>query len=416
MNLPDFAASPDAYCFIDTETKALPHTAGTPDENVTTCGAYRYSENAIPIMVQWAIGNNPVNVAAFPDFDPTRRFVWAAMPPDLRDFHERALRGEAWYVAWNTQFDRLMLNRISGCVVRPNMTLDAMAQAAASNLPGKLEGASRSIGRHGKQQDGKDLIRLFTTADWTTATPLTHPEEWVRFKSYGGQDIVELREVFTHTRPLPLREWEEYWVSAKINDRGMLIDVPFAERAAEIAAANRVRLNKEVSRITGGAITAVTQRERIANYLYDECPDAEAREKLVTHWVAEDEITAADDVLVPGKLSIAEEPLTAFVNVLDHKDETEGLTDLEWDLLQLAEARLIGSSATPAKFGKALDQRSGDDRLRGQYRFNGAQQTGRFSSTGVQVHNLIRASLTDKEHPDRELDVIEYINALELSP
>ena len=32
MNLPDFAASPDAYCFIDTETKALPHTAGTPDE------------------------------------------------------------------------------------------------------------------------------------------------------------------------------------------------------------------------------------------------------------------------------------------------------------------------------------------------------------------------------------------------
>lgn len=427
----------DDYCFIDTETKALPHTAGTVDENVTDCGADRYSENAVPIMVQWAIGEQPVQVAAFPDFDPTRRFVWQRgfMPDDLMDFHARVLAGEAWYVAWNTRFDRLMLNRIPHCVVRPNMTIDAMAQAAASNLPGKLEGASRSIGRHGKQQDGKDLIRLFCGAngwhsDWVYeepsrfgrpvwvgepgATPFTHPEEWARFKSYGAQDIDELREVFKATRPLPRREWEEYWVSEKINDRGMAVDIPFAERAAAIAVANRARLNVQVRDLTGGAITAVTQRQRIAEYLFDQCPDTEARDAIVTHWVDDDEIVGEDSALVPGKLSIAEEPLTAFINVLEAKDEEQGLTDLEFELLQLAEARLIGSSSTPAKFQKALDQSSSDDRLRGQYRWNGAQQTGRFSSQGVQVHNLVRASLTDKEHPTREIDVIEIINALEL--
>lgn len=428
----------DDYCFIDTETKALPHTAGTVDENVTDCGADRYSENAVPIMVQWGIGNQPVNVAAFPDFDITRRFVWAAMPPDLKAFHERALAGKAWYAAWNARFDRLMLNRISGCVVRPNMMIDAMGQAAASNLPGKLEGASRALQRHGKQQDGKELIRLFTTAngwhhpvtdsfDWRRnwprddiwvgaegATPQSHPEEWSRFKSYGAQDIDELREVFKATRPLPRREWEEYWVSEKINDRGMLIDVDFAERCAQIAVANRARLNEQVRELTGGAITAVTQRQRIAEYLFDLCPDTEARDAIVTHWVSDDEIVGEEDILVPGKLSIAEEPLTAFVNVLEAKDESQGLTDLEFELLQLAEARLIGSSSTPAKFGKALDMRSGDDCLRGQYRWNGAQQTGRFSSQGVQVHNLVRASLTDKEHPTRELDVIELINSLAL--
>jgi hypothetical protein len=403
------------YCFIDTETKALPHTAGTVDENVTTCGAYRYSENAVPIMVQFAVGDEPVSVSAFPDFDPTRRFVWAYgfMPEKLIRFHERALRGEAWYVGWNMQFDRLMLNRIPHCTVRPDMTIDAMGQAAASNLPGKLEGASRVIGRHGKQQDGKELIKLFTTADWTSATPQTHPEEWARFKSYGGFDIVELRAVFKHTRPLPRREWQEYWVSEKINDRGMLIDVDFAERAAAIAALNREQLNQQIAALTGSTIDKVTQRERVADWLYDHCANAEAREHLVTHWVEDDEIVGEEDILVPGKLSVAEEPLTAYINYFETLDEEQGLTDDEYELLQIAEARLIGASATPAKFQKALDQRSADDALRGQYRWNGAQQTGRFSSQGVQVHNLIRAALTDKEHPTRELDVIELINSLE---
>lgn len=403
------------YCFIDTETKALPHVAGTVDEDVTTCGAYRYSENAVPIMVQWAIGEAAPRYSAFKDFDPTRRFLWHDLPDDLQEFHERALRGEAWYCAWNSLFDRLMLNRIPGCVVRPNMMLDIMAQGAASNLPAKLEGASRAISRHGKQQDGKALIGMFTTADWTTHTPQTNPEEWHRFCTYGLQDIDELRAVFQATRPLPRREWEEFWVSEKINDRGKLIDVDFAERCAEIANVNRARLNRLVDEITAGAITKVTQRERIANYLFDNCALAEPREMLVTRWVDDDEITGESDELVADKLSIAEEPLTAYVNFFENRDETIGLTDEEYDLLQLAEARLIGSSSTPAKFQKALDQRSGDDRLRGPYRFNGAQQTGRFSSQGVQEHNLVRASLTDKEHPTRELDVIEFINNLEVS-
>jgi DNA polymerase len=402
------------YCFIDTETKALPRVLNTVDEDVTKCGAYRYSENAVPIMVQWAVGDAPPTYAAFPDFDPTRQFIWDAMPPNLQEFHERALAGEAWYCAWNSLFDRLMLNRIPGCVVRPNMMIDIMAQGAASNLPARLEGASRAIHRHGKQQDGKALIQMFTTADWETYTPQSHPVEWQRFCTYGLQDIDELRAVFHATRKLPRREWEEFWVSEKINDRGKLIDVEFAERCAQIATVNRARLNALVGELTAGAITKVTQRERIANYLFDNCALAEPREMLVTRWVDDDEVTGEEDMLVADKLSIAEEPLTAYVNFFENRDEEIGLTDEEYDLLQLAEARLIGSSSTPAKFQKALDQRSEDDRLRGPYRFNGAQQTGRFSSQGVQEHNLIRASLTDKEHPTRELDVIEFINSLAL--
>jgi DNA polymerase len=402
------------YCFIDTETKALPRALGTTDEDVSECGAYRYSECAKVIIITWAIGDGPVQRAAFKDFDPTRTFVWEpSFLPELYAFYERAQRGEAWFAAWNMQFDRLMLSTIPGCALKPEMTIDVMGQAAASNLPGKLEGASRAIGRHGKQADGKELIKLFCGADWNTVTPQTHPEEWARFCTYASQDIDELRAVFKATRPLPRREWVEYWASERINDRGMRIDVGFCERAAAVSIANQQRMNRRVSELTEDTITKVTQRERIANWLYDHSDNVEAREALVTNWVEDDEITGEDRELVPSKLSVKEDRLKAYINVYEHLNEDLGLTDAEADLLDIAYARLFGASVTPLKFQKALDQASADDHLRGQFRWNGAAQTGRYSSQGVQVHNLVRASLTDKEHPDREIEAIEMINSLE---
>lgn len=419
------------YCFIDTETKALPHTRGTADESVTTCGAYRYRRGARVVMIQHAIGLAPPAVSAFPDFDISRKFIWKQgfIPDDLWEFHQRALRGEAWYVAWNMTFDRLMLNTIDGCEIRPEMTIDAMAQGLASNSPGTLEGASRFVGRHGKQQDGKNLIWLFSNADgwqhynesgdsggWVGepgATPQSHPVEWERFKSYGAQDIDELRAVFQATRPLPRKEWEEYWVSERINDRGMGVDVDFCYRADMIAEANKRRLGLRLKALTGGKITAPTQRERIANWLYDNCPSPEARDTLVKVWADTEDGAEDDDQLVPAKLSVAEDNLNKYLTYFRNLDEAEGLTDEEYDLLQIAEARSFGASATPAKFGKIVDQHD-EGKLKGQYRFNGAQQTGRFSSVGVQIHNLIRASLTDKEHPGREVEVIDFINQLEI--
>lgn len=407
----------NSFCFLDTETKALPQFYNTIDENLPLVGAYRYSKCAVVNVIQYAIGDAPVEVSAFKDFDPTRRFMWAYgyMPEKLLRFHERALAGKAWYVAWNTTFDRLMMSAsVKHCLIRPDMAIDCMAQAVASNLPAKLEGASRAIGRGGKHEGGKNYIQMFTTGDWTTHTPQSHPTEWHDFtRGYGAQDVDELRAVFKATRPLPRREWEEYWVSEKINDRGIAVDVDFADRAAAIAELNAKHLNARITRLTGGAITKVTQRERIANWLYDHCGTAELRDTLVKAWTEEDNVTGEDDELVPSKLSIAADRLDAYINYLDVLDEREGLTNEEFELLEIAEARSFGASATPAKFQKIVDQHD-NGRLKGQYRFNGAQQTGRFSSVGVQVHNLIRASLTDKAHPDREIDAIELINQLEI--
>lgn len=194
-----------------------------------------------------------------------------------------------------------------------------------------------------------------------------------------------MRAVFQATRPLPRREWEEYWVSERINDRGMGVDVDFCYRADLIAEANKRRLGLQLKALTGGKITAPTQRERIANWLYDNCPSPEARDTLVKVWADIEDGAEDDDQLVPAKLSVAEDNLNKYLTYFRNLDEAEGLTDEEYDLLQIAEARSFGASATPAKFGKIVDQHD-EGRLKGQYRFNGAQQTGRYC---VDAHTLV---------------------------
>jgi len=64
-------------------------------------------------------------------------------------------------------------------------------------------------------------------------------------------------------------------------------------------------------------------------------------------------------------------------------------------VLRLLQIRLYGGSKTPAKFQKMLDSHV-DGVLFGQYVFNGAAQTGRASSKGVQIHNLARDVLPDE--------------------
>lgn len=415
------------FCFIDTETKSLPHTAGTTDESVTSCGAYRYRKNARVIMIQYAIGDAPQRTIAFKDFDVTRKFIWRRgfMPDDLMDFYERARAGKAWFAAWNAAFDRLMLNTVDGHETVVENWIDVMGQAMASNLPAKLDGAGRALRIGGKQEDGKDLITMFCGAngwhkaggDWVGypgSTPAMNPDDWARFCSYGGRDIDQLRGVYKATRQLPRREWQQYWTSERINDRGMPVDVAFCDKAARLADLNSAQLNGICSRLTGGVVTKVTQAKRIAEYLYDRLPSVEAREFLVKAWADEDTVTGEDDALVPSKLSISEDRLQGLLVWFDDWEEKhDGLTDEELELLELIEARQYGASAAPLKFQKIVDYED-DGWLRGQYVWNGAQQTGRYSSRLVQVHNLVRASLTDKEHPGREVDAIEDINDLEI--
>lgn len=392
--------NPENFCFIDAETRA---TVTGPAGDLRETGVDVYQHHAFAIMWTWQIGEGEAKIMALHDgFNELLDWELDA-PDDLKDFYERSLRGEAFFVAWNMGFDRHMWNceasRLAGWPpLRIDMTLDAMAQGTAAGLPGKLEHASKACGFRGKLEGGSGLVQMFCGANG--ATPQSHPEHWKQFCDYGIQDTEELAKVFFATRMLPRSDWEDYWVSEKINERGFALDVDYAERAAAVAAANRARTNAAFSRLTLDEVPRVTNIQKLTTWVYDRLDKAEARDIMVKKWAADEE-----DDLKPAKLSLDKERLQALLVYFDNRDD---LTDIEVTIVELLNLRLYGGTSSPAKFSKMLLMQY-ENVLRNQYTFNGAPQTGRFSSRGVQIHNLMRDSLGEDE-----VHVIEMINGLVL--
>ncbi len=383
-------------CVFDTETRALPG-AGLSG-NLKEAGTYRYAQNSLVIILTAAIGDGPVfEVSLDRGFDGDW-LCWDEMPYELREFHKRAEQREAWYAAFNAGFDKAVWN--AGTYDFPpmehDMVIDIMAQATASNLPPNLEGASRTITGRGKQDDGKELIRLFTPEDG--GTPQSHPAEWARFKSYGLRDTDEARAVWKATRPLPLEEWEDYWVSEKINERGVALDLPFIERAAALADVAADCLNEDLVRWTNGQVEKVTQVARLADWVYTRLGDGTATNIMCKRW--EEDEDSEDGSLKVGKLSLDRGRIEALVAYLATRD------NIPQEIINALTARQFGGSTSPFKFSKMLSGHV-DGRLQGQYVFSGANQTGRYSSKGVQTHNLTRSHLGDAE-----AEAIEFINDL----
>ena len=72
---------------------------------------------------------------------------------------------------------------------------------------------------------------------------------WELYLDYSVQDTDLLRAVWKTTRPLDGGEWVEYWVSERINDRGMMGDGVIELRQAAAHAARLV-----LSGPAGGAV------------------------------------------------------------------------------------------------------------------------------------------------------------------
>ncbi len=387
----DLVQSIDDICFIDSETRRQPDcTHG----DVTEVGGYRYFDSTFATIWTWGDGTRPVEIASLDDgFD--ERLSWDCDAPDwLKRFYDKAERGEAYFAAWNTAFDRGVWNAPASDFpeIRADMTIDVMAQAAAAGLPAKLAHAAEWVGATKKLPEGKGLIGLFEPPNGET--PQTRPEEWAAFCRYGITDTEALRGVYERVLPLSREEWECYWASEEINDRGVKLDLELCAAASVLVDTNLARMNKQINNLTGGVVTKVTQAARILDYIKPVLAEhSEAYDHLIKfHAKLDDD----GEIIRPEKLSLSRDRLELVLAWLDRLAEDGGLRPEEVLVHDLLTLRHYGGSATPGKFLKALNM-AHEGNLKGQYVFNGAGQTGRFSSRGVQVHNLTRDSLGSQE-------------------
>lgn len=378
----------NCYCFIDTETLS--------SVDLKASGIYPYSADPDfrVMIVTYAIGDGPVQIWYTPLAHTGSWLDWMGAPEDLWQFSERVDRGEAWFVAWNAAFDRLALSRgvQDGQWLRPEHFLDAMVQAVRSHLPPDLASAGRLVNSEiQKRPEGKRLIQLFSVPPF--ADPREHPAEWEAFRAYALDDIPPMREVWKATLPLSRNEWEQYWASEGVNDRGMPVDRDFAEAASEMAEENALRANADIVRLTGGEILTVNQNEALCNWVLDRIlhlPDAKA---ILLREVVEEQEEEGDGVVQLEKYSLERSRVEDLIAYLERRRNEVGLTDTEAGVMSVLEVRAYGASATPRKFTKLLPMLTSDDRLCGQYVFNGAAATGRFSSRGLQIHNLTRSTV-----------------------
>lgn len=407
-----------SFCFFDWETRS--------DLDLTVTGTLRYAldPSTIPLLLSWGIDDAPIRLWC-PDLSgQLHPEVWAyvlsrvwcygtgkpggnggppftGVPADIVDLVRNP---QGYMVAWNCGFDRAIWQQAAAPEfgfpdIRIEQTLDAMAQAQASNLPGSLDWAGRVLGLGQKTIGGKGIMKRFADASVplpgakeTTLTPrdvATAIEAWGLYLDYSVQDTDLMREVWKCTRPLDGAEWAEYWDNEHINDAGLPLDLEIAEAAVEYRAAEEAHTAERIAEITHGQITSPTLTKQINEWLFERLPDD----------LAEAMVRERDDEGYVTRLTGSKTVLTQLLEDIEASD-----TPPDDDVIELLDLLQYGRSSSAIKFQKMLDQHV-DGRLFGSYVFNGAGQTGRGSSRGLQTHNMVRDAVPN------ELEVLDMLVA-----
>jgi len=178
-----------------------------------------------------------------------------------------------------------------------------------------------------------------------------------------------MRAISTGLRQLTDEELLDYHVNERINDRGVLVDVPLARGAVRYAAQEVKDIEQIVVEVTRGAVPTV-RSPKMRDWVYDRLD--EEGQKLM---------------MVDGKKSIDK---TVRLSLLS--------TELDSDVREVIQSADDLFSSSVAKFQRMADLADVEDhRVRGAFVFAGGSATGRASSYGLQVHNFGRKCHADPE-------------------
>ena len=273
-----------------------------------------------------------------------------------------------YWIAWNSRYDRLAWNRLRHKYGFPELpvdqVLDLAAQGMAFGLPKSLSGAAQVL-RLGDKKSNKAML------DFADANKPIDESLWPEFIEYGIRDTELLYKIWYNTRKLSRQEWEQFWASEKINDRGIAVDLDLAAKAQNYAIDERQENEAQFRKPSDGI--ELSRSVAIAKYIYSKLPH-DMRDVMVTEFDPE-----TDE---PKRLSLNSK--TVLPELLDEARAR----DLEVvDMLEMLE---YARGSAVKKFAKMQTlAKPSDHRVRGSYVFNGAL-TGRYSSWGLQLHNMPR--------------------------
>jgi len=328
-------------------------------ETRSTCdlrakGVYNYAQDASTEVLCMSY--------AFDDEDVV---TWVPAQP----FPESVRNYTGQIRAHNAAFERL----IFWYVLQINFNLEQFyctaTQARANCAPGSLEDVGRFAGASMKKDHrGAQLIRLMCVPPFKDS-----PELMAEMIQYCEQDVRAMRAISQAMRALSAEELEDYHVNERINDRGVLVDVPLCQAAVKFASDELIEIEQIVKEVTGGVITSV-------------------RSPRMREWVLERVGDEAKKLMEKdGKYSIDK---TVRANLLAMENPDEVPADVQ-EVIQCADDLWASSVAKFNRLSCLADEE--DQRVRGAFVFAGGSATGRASSYGAQVHNFTRKCADEPE-------------------
>jgi DNA polymerase len=308
--------------------------------DLKSAGVYNYAQDLTTevLCMSYAVDDGEVQ-------------TWTAGP--LPDFTGHRI------MAHNAAFERL----ICWYVLQANIPLESFyctaAQARANCAPGSLEDVGRFMGASMKKDHrGAALIRKMCVPPFQESAELT-----AEMIQYCEQDVRAMRAISQAMRPLSDEELADYHVNERINDRGVLVDVPLCRAAVSYAATEAAEIAEIVKEVSKGELTSV-RSPKMRQWVWDRVgPEARA-------------LMTKDD-----KVSIDKSVRANLLNC-------EGVPPDVQEIIQCADDLWASSVAKFARLAQLADEE--DSRVRGAFVFAGGSATGRASSYGAQVHNFTR--------------------------
>jgi DNA polymerase bacteriophage-type len=236
------------------------------------CGAHRYAEDPTTDVI----------LAVFIIEDENGKLdepvVWHPGEP-VPEIVKIAAARQWTFAGHNTAFeqaiDRTIMGPRYGFPIVPNALIDCtLARCAIMGLPLALGQACAALKLRYQKDDaghrlmmkmckpraprkGEDPSKLY----WHES-----PEQIARLAQYCIADVSAEIGLGRALFPISPGEQQVWLLDQRMNNRGVQIDLPFVDVATRVVNGTLERLNKEIAEVSGGAVTAATQVERIKDF------------------------------------------------------------------------------------------------------------------------------------------------------
>jgi len=303
--------------------------------------------------------------------------LWVPGQPFPEDVADYIAEGGDLY-AHHAAFERLMFDYIicpdHGC---PQIKLEqwfcTAYMARANNIPAALVNTARALKLpHQKQLRGRDLIKMLCIPQ-ADGKFYSTPELLDEMYEYCRQDVEAERAACEVMRYPDETEWQDYWVSERINDRGILIDYDLAVGAQAYAEEEEAELIEVIRKTTSGEIE-------------------KARGEKLKAWIVERLTEDQQQIAVIHRKGKKVYSLSKYVR-------SQLLTDehLDPDVFTVLEASDFAQRSSVGKF-KAMQLVCDpeDHRVRGAFVANGASASGRYCVDGETLVESVNSPIAIK--------------------